>query len=101
MNSELFSEKLENEWGSEGFLGKLRRGEFSPVAADAFLNLLQKSKLQEEAVYPRRLVSLLWYLPSFLDWQKERVVKMGGSLRDYEYFITAVHNQLENILGVP
>jgi hypothetical protein len=50
---------------------------------------------------PKRLVSLLWYLPSFLAWQTERIAEKDGDRAAYERFVTEVFNALEQALGVP
>lgn len=47
------------------------------------------------------MLSLLWYLPSFLTWQRERVAEKGGDINAYAHFVTDVHNTLEEVLGVP
>jgi hypothetical protein len=47
------------------------------------------------------MLSLVWYIPSFLEWQKERVLEHGGDEVLYEKFITDVQNSMEISLGVP
>lgn len=47
-------------------------------------------------------IPLLWYLPNFLNWQKERLVN-ARVINDFQYekFINQLDNALESILGVP
>jgi len=92
---------LDAAWDIPGFLGHLREGQFSEAEAAAFLKLLQSIDLGAERCVPKRLVSLLWYLPSFLQWQEERVAERGGDLQAYRRFTTKAHNILEEVLGVP
>jgi hypothetical protein len=40
-------------------------------------------------------------LPSFLEWQKERVRDRSGNQPAYNQFVTEVYNTLETVLGVP
>lgn len=95
------TERLEEEWDSEGFLGQVRTGQFSTNEGADFLELLRSLELDENACIPKRLLSLLWYLPSFLSWQGDRVAEKGGDVVAYEKFVTDVQNVLEETLGVP
>lgn len=101
MTTEQLIESLEVEWSSEGFLGQLRLGKVTSEGAAHFLRLLSEIDVGEEEAIPKRLISLLWYLPSFLTWQRERVEKMGNDVNDYSHFVTDVHNTLERVLGIP
>jgi hypothetical protein len=93
---------LENEWDRpDGFLGKLREGTFDPRHATIFVGRLTDIKLSTSPVIDRRLVSLLWYIPIFLVWQRERIQENGGDLIAFERLINQVQGILENLLGVP
>ncbi len=95
-------QNLETQWDCDGFLDGIRRGRFEIDDADAFLYLLKNISIGEDERVPKRLMSLLWYLPLFLEWQKERVaVNSAGEVRAYERFVTEVQNVLEEVLGVP
>lgn len=95
------TERLDKEWDSEGFLGRVRVGQFSPSEGAKFIELLNSVKLDDDACIPKRLLTLIWYLPSFFSWQKDRVGEMGGDVDAYEKFVTDVQNTLEQVLGVP
>lgn len=92
---------LESEWDNSGFLGRLREAKFNENEADDFVFFLHNIRINESDI-PCRLVSLLWYLPNFLNWQKERLVN-ARVINDsqYEKFINQVDSALESILGVP
>lgn len=94
-------EQLENEWDRDGFLGRLRQGKFDPVEGDKFLEFLEQINLSEVNSVPKRFLSLIWYLPIFLTWQRDRVSDVSSNIEEYEKFITNVHNSLEESLGTP
>lgn len=71
---------LEGAWGIDGFLGAVREGRYDQAKGEDFLRLLGCIQLPDDAFIPGRLVALLWYLPSFLEWQKPRVEEKGGDL---------------------
>jgi hypothetical protein len=66
-----------------------------------FLNFLRSISLSEDEEVPMRLVSLLWYIPSFVGWQHDRVAEHGGDTAAFTRFVTEVHNAMETVLGVP
>jgi hypothetical protein len=97
----MYVDQLDAEWDDGGFLGKLRRGIFDADDAARFLKFLRGIEIPDGAMVPKRAVSLFWYLPSFLLWQRERVAERGGNLETFDRFITDVHNALESVLGIP
>lgn len=101
MNTDLLIQTLENAWDADGFLGRLRQGQFSPEEAERFLEVLSHIQIAENDQIPKRLLSLLWYLPSFLAWQVERVEERGSDRASYEHFCNSVLSVLEDSLGVP
>lgn len=101
MSLENITMRLDAEWDREGFLGRLRLGHFTSGEAEKFLDLLRAIHIDEKDCVPKRLVTLLWYLPSFLSWQTERVSEAGGEMKEYIHFANQVHNLLEERLGTP
>ncbi|MGI4742162.1 MAG: hypothetical protein ACRYG7_43955 [Janthinobacterium lividum] len=94
-------DELEAAWELEtGFLGCLREGLFDPILYANFLATLRRIRLDEHALLPRRLVTLLWFIPLFMEWQTERVMA-NLSLEEYQAVRTQVETQLERILGFP
>lgn len=101
MNSEQLVLYLERQWDDGGFLDAVRGGVFDREAASGFIESLRKVSIEEDLV-PKRLVSLLWYMPLFLNWQAERVTEISDvSSSSYRQFVTAVENVLEDVIGVP
>ena len=93
---------LEAEWELDtGFFGKVREGQFDPVAFERTQKKLQSMVIEGAADIPRRLVSLLWYMPIFLSWQSERVRKMGYDVNSYIQAVTLITNEIERLLGTP
>jgi hypothetical protein len=92
---------LDSEWDTDGFFDRLRNGTYDIGQAQEVLKILQTIKVNENDALPKRLVTLLWYLPSFLGWQVVRVAEAGGDRAAYEKFITKVYNVLEEVLGTP
>lgn len=92
---------LDSEWDTDGFFDRIRNGSYDARQAQDILKILRAIKVDENEFLPKRLVTLLWYLPSFLGWQVERVVERGGDRATYQRFITEVHNALEEVLGTP
>jgi hypothetical protein len=93
---------LEAEWSKpEGFLGKAREGVFDQRKGADFVAMLKSIKAPTENTIDRRLVSLLWYIPNFLSWQKERVAEKGGDTVAFDQFANQVQGIVEAILGIP
>jgi hypothetical protein len=101
MNTSELIQNLEAAWDTGGFLELVRRGTYEEPAGKAFLSLLRSISIDDSDLVPKRLLSLLWYLPSFLEWQKERVADVGSDAEAYSRFVTEVHNILEDVLGFP
>jgi hypothetical protein len=49
----------------------------------------------------RRIVSLLWYMPLFMAWQKDRVQEAGGDAAGLERAANEVQSIVERVLGIP
>jgi hypothetical protein len=87
--------------GSDGFLWKARQGELDPVAFERTRQKLQNLRIDETADIPRRLVSLLWYMPLVLGWQTDRVREEGGDVQSYMRAVASITNEIERLLGTP
>jgi hypothetical protein len=94
--------ELERFWEApNGYFYRLRQGDYDPQGAAAVDKLLNSIEVSEDSELPRRLVSLAWYIPMFMEWQIERVEKAGVDTvalrRDIDRLLAAV----EKLLGVP
>lgn len=93
--------QLELEWDVDGFFYAVRNGCFDEERGQRVLELLRHLTLDRDALLPRRLVSLFWYMPQFLEWQIEGVAACGGNRFAYEGFANKVLAAVEDILGTP
>ena len=96
--------RLEAEYDLDtGFLGQLRQGHFDALGFERFLLLLQSIDLGETALVNRRLVALLWMIPTLMTWQLERVAENGGNIQALRGAIDRVQDLLQSpsVLGIP
>jgi hypothetical protein len=94
--------ELESEWSPDsGFFWLIRQGNFAASEFERALKKVSSISISENAELPRRLVSLLWYVPIFMHWQTDRVREAKGDLVAYGKATTAMHNENERLLGVP
>jgi len=102
MNINDFINAIETEWEPDsGFFWKVRQGDFDRQGYTRTLSKLQAMTIDANRDLPRRLVSVLWYIPLFMSWQVERVREAGGDDKDYQIAITAATNEVERLLGTP
>lgn len=88
-------------WDLDGFLHRLRSGEFDETKAAEFEAVLSSIHVENADLLPRDLVRLVWFIPLFATWQTERVVERGTTLTAISSFISRVTTQVERILGMP
>lgn len=77
----------------------LRRGHFDTRACDRYIRLLETVDLGEESVVDRRIVSVLWYMPLLIEWQRDRLDQDEHNA--LAPVLDKVTSELERILGVP
>lgn len=86
---------------SDGAMYRLRQGKFDVAGIDDLIGFLRTISIPDDATIPKRLVSLLWIMPTFMEWQIDRVIEHGGSADELRKRIVLVRNELERILGGP
>jgi hypothetical protein len=102
MSYEKEIEVLGSEWAPEnGFFWRVRQGHFLTSDFERALNKVRAIEIPEGGDVPRRVISLVWYIPLFMQWQVERVQENGGDVEAYANAITAMTNEVERMLGVP
>lgn len=102
MDSEPIMQALEQEWEQPtGFFARLRAGEFDEAGLERLLTLLSAIEQAPDAPLSRRMVALLWFIPLFMTWQRERLVEQGEDLHTFEEALHRVLNKLYGILGLP
>jgi len=92
---------LDAEWADGGFFALAREGVFDVPRSQRVLEILRGIDIKNCDHVPSRLLSLIWYMPSFLEWQVDRIKEKGGDTESYRRFVTDVHNTLEDGAGVP
>lgn len=102
-NTEEWIRQLEAAWDLDtGFLGQLREGHFDVASAPRFMDLLRSIDLSREQSIDRRLVQLLWFIPTFMGWQVERVAKRGGDVKALQRVVSQVEDLfLGQVFGAP
>jgi hypothetical protein len=102
MSYEREIEALESAWSpDDGFFWRIRQGRFDPAEFQHTLKMVSTISIADDAKLPRRVVSLLWYIPLFMQWQTERVQENGGDMVAYMKATTAMTNEVQRLLGVP
>jgi hypothetical protein len=97
-------ELLEREWSpddDDGFFWCVRQGRFDEDKLQRVLRVLSEISLPEDACLPRRLVSLLWFIPIFMEWQVDRVNEMAGDPVRYRRAVGGITGEIERLLGGP
>jgi hypothetical protein len=102
MNVEDIIQRLDLEWDQpDGFLGRLRAGDFDSPGLERLLNILESIKFEDEQTINRRIVALIWFIPLFMTWQRERVEEHGGDSIELDAAFHRILNAIYAILGVP
>lgn len=103
MSYEREIESIEAEWSlaEEGFFWRIRQGIFVAEDFDRTLKKLSDISIKEDTEISRRLVSLLWFIPIFMEWQIDRIREAGGDMEAYMIARTSITSEIERLLGVP
>ncbi len=93
---------LMDEWKRPtGFLGGLKPGHFDSEGLQRLIVVLDSIISDEKSQIDRKLVSLLWFIPIYLEWQKPRFAEQGEDVQEIQDAINRVMPRLYEILGVP
>jgi hypothetical protein len=76
---------IESEWEQDRELfWKIRQGASDNAGFDrAHAKIAAVPSANGEAI-AGRLVSLLWYIPIFMEWQRDRIKQNGGNIEAYD-----------------
>ena len=100
MNEKLF-EELDQCWDYDnGFFGQLKQRIFDNKLFDKLIAILRDIHFEDEETIPKRVVSLLWFIPLFMEWNATGVSDQI-SKDDYNNCSTLIENELIRILGIP
>jgi hypothetical protein len=93
---------IEAEWEPEtGFFWRTRQGVFQKEDFERTLGKLAAVPGVTEQSLPARFVSVVWYIPIFMEWQTDRVRECGVNPDEYRRATVKLTNEVERILGVP
>jgi hypothetical protein len=93
--------ELEKLWDFEGFFGRLRQGDYDKNGVGMVEQLLGTIQVDDGTALPRRFVSMTWWIPTFMEWQVERVEERGGDVEQLKRDVVRLRNVLDSLLGVP
>lgn len=94
--------RVEGYWEiPDGFLYRLRQGDFDPAGATSLQDTLAAIDVTSLEALPRRLVALTWMIPTVMEWQIEQVEKRGGDAAALRRSIEGIRSALQDILGAP
>ena len=62
---------------------------------------LNSVQVSEDGCLPRRFVRVTWWIPTFMEWQMDRVREAGGDVGELKRDIQRLQAALDRILGVP
>ncbi len=97
---------LNESWDETGFLGLIRKKRIVDMKSGRILleNLKKFSIDDSERLIDSELVRLLWFVPLFLNWQKERLSMIEDNnelIKQYEIIFNSIQNEIIRILGCP
>ena len=79
----------------------IRQGTFDKSHFNRALSQIASVPTPNGEPLPARLVSLLWYVPIFMEWNRDRVKENSGDMKEFQLCQTKLTNEIERILGVP
>ena len=101
-NIEAATAAIEREWSiPNGFFYLLRQGEYHSERVPVIQQILDSVQVSEDDCLPRRFVGLTWWIPTFMEWQMDRVREAGGDVGELKRDIQRLQAALDRILGVP
>ena len=90
LSDEQIKTKLIWQWeNADGFFFKFRFGTFDKDECKKTLDIIEEIEFGRHNMIDRKIVDLIWFVPLFLEWNKERVIENGCAS---EYEISKVLN---------
>lgn len=94
--------KLQEAWyDPDGGFYLLRNGVLDDNRLNEIVGVLQQVDVGGDVVVDRQFVSLTWLIPSFIEWQRDRVPQDRETLSKLDRIASQMQNQIERILGTP
>lgn len=95
---------LEALWAAEppGFFWNVRQRQLVARDGEAAIAVLRAIPgYADGATLPARLVSLLWFIPVFMEWNADGVRRAGGDDEAYTRVASELTSEVMRILGAP
>ena len=93
---------LEREWDLEqGALGRLRTGILDVDGLNRLRETLSTIDFENGIWQNRRVISLLWYIPLFMHWQRDRFAGDDEEIQFLDRITNEITAILEKLLGIP
>jgi hypothetical protein len=100
--NEIEIRELEQFWEpDEGVFWKLREGTLDLEGLEKVAQRLDKVQITEDCELPRRFVSLVWFIPIFFEWQRDRLSERGGDMKEFANLQNRLTGAVQRVLGVP
>lgn len=91
---------LGKSWES-GFFFEIRSGIFRIDEYEKVLMALKGISAHPMNSMEKELITLIWIIPTFVTWQKDRLLSNGMDDELYTAIYNSLYNECENILGIP
>ena len=92
-------ETLEELW--LGPLTRARDGRFTLEDDRMIRRVLESLDVGKSDVIPKKLVTQLWFIPQFMEWQTERVSSHADNYNGYANLCSWVGSRIGVLLGEP
>ncbi len=89
---------LEEAW-EHGFFYNLRSGNLNEDQYQKLKEVFEA--LPSDVDCDKRMVTLLWFIPTFIQWQEERLLRAGVKKDKIAEVYNFFYNTCERILGLP
>ena len=103
MDIQIAIEQLTYEWNPElkhGFFVQLKQGYFSDDGFERVKTILTTVKVPDDPKINRRFVELVWFIPTFVNWQKDGWIT-DEDKKKLDKAVQFVEDWIPEILGLP
>lgn len=95
---------VDKAWEIEdGFFYEIRSLKFDKEKGEKLYQSLAEAKLREGLVIQKKTVRLIWYIPIFLEYQKDSLKSVldEADFQDYLRLSNRIQSDVERLLGCP
>ncbi|RVU01316.1 hypothetical protein EOD41_04955 [Mucilaginibacter limnophilus] len=99
MKNDMYIKVIDESWGENGFLGKLRDGVFDRNLFNELYASILKLHYKEGEIIPRNVIGILWFIPTFMYRQKEYLNDTDKNA--FDEMREHIEDAIAGILGYP